>query len=155
MLSQSGIHAIRAMVALSALPDSVYLGVHEIAQSTGSPRNYLGKLLLQLSRHGLVESRKGLGGGFRLARPARDIRLIDIMASIEDVGRWSACVFTSGVCSDANPCMVHTRWSRAREAFLVFLRDTTIAELAVHENKTKQNHIDLAAPQCCSVIKPL
>lgn len=153
MLSQSGIHAIRAVVALAEVPEAAYCGVPEIARSTGSPRNYLGKLLLQLSRHGLVESRKGLGGGFRLARPAAEIRLIDVMASIEDVGRWSACVFTSGICSDTNPCMVHTRWSRAREAFLAFLRDTTIAELAVHENEKKENLIELA-PQCCA-IKPL
>jgi Rrf2 family protein len=153
MLSQSGIHAIRAVVTLASLPDSEYCGVPEIARSTGSPRNYLGKILFQLSRHGLVESRKGLGGGFRLSRPAGEIRLIDIMASIEDVGRWSTCAFTSGVCSDANPCMVHARWSRAREAFLVFLRDTTIAELAIHEEKAKKS-IDLA-PQCCGVIKPL
>ena len=152
MLSQSGIHAIRAVVALAEMPEAVYCGVPEIARSTGSPRNYLGKILLQLSRHGLVESRKGLGGGFRLARPAAEIRLIDVMASIEDVARWSACVFTSGVCSDATPCMVHTRWSRAREAFLAFLRDTTIAELAVHERE-KANLIELA-PQCCA-IKPL
>jgi len=152
MLSQSGIHAIRAIVALAELPEAAYCGVPEIARSTGSPRNYLGKLLLQLSRHGLVESRKGLGGGFRLARPATEIRLIDVMASLEDVGRWSACVFTSGTCSDIQPCMVHTRWSRAREAFLAFLRDTTIAELATHEQE-KRNPIELA-PQCCA-IKPL
>ncbi len=149
MLSQSGIHAIRAVVALAELPGTAYCGVPEIARSTGSPRNYLGKLLLQLSRHGLVESRKGLGGGFRLARPATDIRLIDVMASIEDVGRWSSCVFTNAVCSDANPCMVHTRWSRAREAFLVFLRDTTVAELAAQEQE-KATSVELA-PHCCAI----
>ena len=152
MLSQSGIHAIRAMVALAAAPELEYRDVAGIASSTGSPRNYLGKILLQLSRHGLVESRKGLGGGFRLSRAAAEIRLIDVMASIEDVGRWSACVFTSGICSDTNPCMVHARWSRAREAFLAFLRDTTIAELATHEQE-KANPLGVAAQSCCA-IKP-
>jgi Rrf2 family protein len=130
MLSQSGIHAIRAMVALAALPESEYRGVAEIAHSTNSPRNYLGKLLLQLSRHGLVESRKGLGGGFRLSRPAQEVTLYDVMDSIEDIGRWTECAFANRACSDANPCMVHGRWSHAREAFLAFLRDTNIAELA-------------------------
>jgi Rrf2 family protein len=151
MLSQSGIHAIRAVVALAELPESAYRGVPEIARSTGAPRNYLGKLLLQLSRCGIVESRKGLGGGFRLARPATKIRLIDVMAGIEDVGRWSACVFTGDVCSDANPCMVHARWSHAREAFLVFLRDTTVAELATHHQNVEEP-VDVAA-QCCCVVK--
>ncbi len=151
MLSQSGIHAIRAVVALAGVPEAEYCGVPEIARSTGSPRNYLGKILLQLSRHGLVESRKGLGGGFRLARPAAEIRLIDVMASIEDVSRWSACVFTSGICSDTQPCMVHTRWSNARDAFLTFLHDTTVAELARHEHKSEEPFSDAAS--CCCVIK--
>lgn len=133
MLSQSGIHAIRAMVTLAALPESSYCGVAEIARETGSPRNYLGKLLLQLSRHGLVESRKGLGGGFRLSKSAHEVRLYDVMAAIEDIGRWTECAFSNRACSDTNPCMVHGRWGNAREAFLTFLRDTTIAELA-------QNH---------------
>jgi Rrf2 family protein len=130
MLSQSGIHAIRAMVTLAALPESEYQGVAEIARITGSPRNYLGKLLLQLSRHGLVESRKGLGGGFRLSQSPDEIRLFDVMAAIEDVGRWTECAFANAACSDVNPCMVHARWSRVREAFLGFLRNTTITELA-------------------------
>jgi len=133
MLSQSGIHAIRAMVTLATLPESEYRGVAEIARETGSPRNYLGKLLLQLSRHGLVESRKGLGGGFRLSKPAREIRLYDVMGGIEDINRWTECAFSNRACSDTNPCIVHGRWGHAREAFLTFLRDTTIAELA-------QNH---------------
>src|SRR5262245_28199138 len=151
MLSQSGIHAIRAVVALTELAEAAYCGVPEIARSTGSPRNYLGKILLQLSRHGLVESRKGLGGGFRLARPAAEIRLIDVMACIEDVGRWTECGVAGGACSDLHPCLVHARWSRVREAYLGFLRDTTIAELANQQRKIETPVDD--APQCC-VIKP-
>ena len=136
MLSQSGIHAIRAMVTLAALRESEYRGVAEIARETGSPRNYLGKLLLQLSRHGLVQSRKGLGGGFRLSKPAQEIRLYDVMAAIEDIGRWTECAFSNRACSDANPCMVHGRWGHVREAFLTFLRDTTIAELAHNQGSS-------------------
>jgi Rrf2 family protein len=137
MLSQSGIHAIRAMVTLAALPESAYCGVADIARTTDSPRNYLGKLLLQLSRHGLVESRKGLGGGFRLSKPAGDITLYDVMGAIEDIGRWTECAFSNRVCSDTNPCMLHGRWVHAREAFLTFLRDTTIAELAENYRPTE------------------
>ena len=130
MLSRSGVHAIRAMVALAALTPGEFCGVSSIARSTGSPRNYLGKLLLQLSRRGLVESRKGLGGGFRLSQSTDKICLLDVISAIEDVGRWTECALSNGECSDATPCLVHKRWSRAREAFLSFLRDTTIGELA-------------------------
>ena len=130
MLSRSGAHAIRAMVALAMVPPNTFCGVSELARTTDSPQNYLGKLLLQLSRQGLVESRKGLGGGFRLARRPDDISLFDVMAAIEDVGRWTDCAFAGRTCNGATPCMVHHRWSRMRDAFLSFLRETHIAQLA-------------------------
>lgn len=137
MLSQSGIHAVRAMVALASMPPDQYRGAADIAQSTGSPRNYTGKLLLQLARHGLVESRKGLGGGFRLAQPAHTIRLYDVMGAIEDISRWTTCALMLDTCSDTTPGIVHDRWERARDAFLAFLKDTTIAELAINHQSPK------------------
>jgi Rrf2 family protein len=132
MLSQSAIHAIRAMVALATQRPDEYCGVSSIARVTGSPRNYLGKLLLQLSRRNLVESRKGLGGGFKLAKRADQICLLDVIAAIEDTTRWTECALSGRACSESDPCMVHFRWLHAREAFLAFLRETNIAELAVN-----------------------
>jgi Rrf2 family protein len=141
MLSQSAIHAIRAMVALAAQGPDEYRGVSSIAESTGSPRNYLGKLLLQLSRHGLVESRKGLGGGFRLAQRADQIRLVDVISAIEDTARWTECALSGRECSETSPCMVHSRWLHAREAFLAFVRNTNIAELAASHPDAGESEI--------------
>jgi Rrf2 family protein len=138
------------MVALATQPPDEYCGVATIAQFTGSPRNYLGKLLLQLSRRGLVESRKGLGGGFRLAQRPDQICLLDVIAAIEDVSRWTECALAGRPCSEVTPCMVHTRWIRAREAFLAFLRETNIAELAVNHPK-----IDQSAPELSREIRAL
>lgn len=149
MLSRSGIHAITAMVTLATQAPDEYCGVSTIARVTGAPRNYLGKLLLLLSRRGLVESRKGLGGGFRLAKRADQICLLDVIASIEDVGRWTECAVTGRACSAAAPCMVHTRWLRARDAFLAFLRDTTIAELAT--NPTEDERIPELGGNVCAI----
>jgi len=129
MLTKSGVHAIRAMVALASTPPGEYCGTSTIAEAAGAPRNYLGKLLFLLSRHGLVESQKGLGGGFRLSRSSREITLLDVVESIEDVARWKECAFRGKVCSDTNPCAVHTRWGHVRDAYLSFLKDTSVAEL--------------------------
>jgi len=129
MLSRSGVHAIRAMVTLASVTPGEYCGTNSIAESTGSPRNYLGKLLLLLSRHGLVESQKGLGGGFRLTRSSDQISLFQVVEAIDDVARWKECAFGGKTCSDATPCMVHTRWCHVRDAYMTFLEDTTVAQL--------------------------
>ncbi len=129
MLSKTGLHAVRAMVALAKLPDGVYAGAARVAQDIGAPQNYLGKLLKTLAGEGLVESQKGLGGGFRLARDARDICLLDVVEPIEHVSRWSGCILGRSECSEADPCAMHERWKAVRDAYLRMLRRTTLAEL--------------------------
>jgi Rrf2 family protein len=100
-----------------------------IAGQTGAPRNYLGKLLQLLSRHALVESQKGLGGGFRLARAPEQISLFDVIDAIEDTSRWNDCILGNPSCSDGNPCSVHDRWGPVRESYLGLMKKTTIADL--------------------------
>ncbi len=129
MLSKTGLHAIRAIVALAKLPDEAYAGAARIAHEIGAPQNYLGKLLKALAEEGLVESQKGLGGGFRLARDASDIVLLDVIDSIEHISRWSGCILGRPECSEVHPCALHERWKTVREAYRRMLEQTTIAEL--------------------------
>src|SRR6516165_6450955 len=129
MLSKTGLHAVRAIVALAKLPDGAYAGAARIAQEIGAPQNYLGKLLKALAEEGLVESQKGLGGGFRLARDARQISLLDVVEPIEQVSRWSRCVLGHRECSDEAPCAIHNRWKQVRTAYVRMLAQTSIADL--------------------------
>jgi Rrf2 family protein len=129
MLTKTGLHAVRALVALARLPDDVYAGAAKVAQEIGAPQNYLGKLLKTLADAGLVESQKGLGGGFRLARDPRDISLLDVVEPIEHVSRWSGCILGRPECSEVDPCAIHNRWKAVRQAYLQMLERTTIAEL--------------------------
>jgi Rrf2 family protein len=129
MLTKTGLHAVRALVALAKLPEGVYAGAARIAQDIGAPQNYLGKLLKTLADEGLVESQKGLGGGFRLARDARRITLLDIVEPIEHVSRWSGCILGRPECSEVDPCAIHHSWKTVRNAYLQMLERTTIAEL--------------------------
>jgi Rrf2 family protein len=118
------------MMVLAEYPSSRYCGTQAIAEITGSPRNYLGKILQQLSRYGLVESQKGLGGGFKLARRPGDISLYEIVDSLEDVSRWSECILGNERCSTENPCPMHPRWRAIRESYIDLLRTTSIGDIA-------------------------
>jgi Rrf2 family protein len=129
VLSKSGVHAVRALVVLAELPLGEYRGAVSIAGQTGAPKNYLGKLLQLLSRHELVESQKGLGGGFRLARDPDKISLFDVIDSIEDTSRWRDCILGNPSCSDGNPCAVHDKWGPVRDSYLDLMKRTTIADL--------------------------
>jgi Rrf2 family transcriptional regulator, iron-sulfur cluster assembly transcription factor len=129
MISKTTIHAIKAVAALADLDDGVYGGAADIAAKVGAPRNYLGKLLKTLAAAGLLESQKGKGGGFRLARIAEHLALIDIVEPIERVSRFSGCFLGRERCCDEAPCAVHSRWRDVRDAYFSFLSATTVADL--------------------------
>ncbi len=129
MISRTGMQALNALAALAELAPGEYLGAGSLARQTGAPGNYLGKLLRVLSAGRLLASQKGFGGGFRLARPATKVTLFDVLRHLEPVERWSGCFLGRARCANRGGCVVHHRWTRVREAYLAFLRNTTIADL--------------------------
>ncbi len=121
------------MIVLAEIKRDEYCGAPAIARQIGAPRNYLGKLLQQLSRNRLVESQKGLGGGFRLSRPPQQITMYDIAESIESLDRWTTCILGNSGCDGKNPCAIHDRWGAVREAYLEMLKNTRISDITPAE----------------------
>lgn len=130
MISKTGMHAVNAVATLALLSDGRFAGAAEIADRIGAPRNYLGKLLKVLADNGLLDSQKGKGGGFRLSRDAGRISLYEIMEPIDHVSRWGGCFLGRARCSDHTPCALHQRWSTVRRAYIQFLQETTVADVA-------------------------
>jgi Rrf2 family protein len=130
MLGKTGLHAIRALTVLATSDAKSFVGTAVIAARIRSPRNYLGKLLQSLARVGLVEGRKGLAGGFRLARWPDTISLYDVVEPIERISRWNGCFLDHGACRSDHPCRVHQRWSAVRESYVGFLKETTLVDVA-------------------------
>jgi Rrf2 family iron-sulfur cluster assembly transcriptional regulator len=129
VISKSGIQALNAVAVLAELPEGTHLGAAQLARRTGAPENYLGKLLHILARRRLLASQKGFGGGFRLAKPAGSIALMDILQHLEPVERWSGCIMGREECSDHESCALHRQWKGIRDAYLKFLRETSIGDI--------------------------
>jgi Rrf2 family transcriptional regulator, iron-sulfur cluster assembly transcription factor len=138
MISKTGVHAIKALCSLSNLSEGIYAGTCDIADEIGAPQNYLGKLLQTLANDGLLISQKGKGGGFRLARAPSKISLYDIINPIEHLSRWTNCLLGPGQCSNNNACALHNKWGKVRDAYLEFLRETTIADVALKKTSSMQ-----------------
>ena len=130
MISRTSLYAVRAVVALAKLPQGKFAGAAYIARSVGAPENYLGKLLKTLAKAGLVESQKGLGGGFRLASEPQLISLYDVVEPIDQISRWSSCILGHNECSDEAGCPMHEQWKKVRGNYLRMLATTTIGQLA-------------------------
>jgi Rrf2 family transcriptional regulator, iron-sulfur cluster assembly transcription factor len=82
-------------------------GSKEIAQARGISQALTAKLLTQLASAGLVSGQPGPGGGYTLARPARDICLMDIASLFEQTDTPALCPFGQDWCGNGDPCPLH------------------------------------------------
>ena len=76
-------YAIRAALELAAAPDEKPVKGERISKAQAIPLRFLENILMQLRHAGLVESRRGADGGYRLARPASDVTLADVIRAID------------------------------------------------------------------------
>lgn len=90
MLNQTAEYALRAMSCLAYEPDRL-MPTNELAEFTKVPQNYLAKVLQSLAQAELIVGRRGVGGGYRLAKPAEQISLLDVINAISPVERITAC----------------------------------------------------------------
>jgi Rrf2 family protein len=129
--SKSTQYAIRAMLHLAGLAPGELCRLEVIAREADLPQHFLAKILQRLARRRLVRSTKGLGGGFALGTPAREITLFKIADAVDDLSvTIGDCVFGAQVCGDDNPCPLHDSWVKVRETEIHFLESITIADLS-------------------------
>lgn len=129
MLSRTAQYALRAMIELARHAPGTPVAGEAIARLAVIPRKYLSKILGDLSRAGLLESTRGKGGGYKLARPAEQIFLQEVLAPIEAL-ESRRCPFSNLICRDDNPCAAHERWKAVRSVETRFFSETSIAEVA-------------------------
>ncbi len=131
MLSVTAQYALRAMAYLADANGETPVGAREIADRTGVPLQYLSRILRDAVRAGLLDSARGVGGGFRLARPAKKITLLEVLAPFDDVVGRSRCPFGQPMCDDSRPCGFHEYWKPVSGAYRRMLETTTLADLGV------------------------
>lgn len=135
MLTQTGEYALRAMVYMARKGEGVFCGVREIAAATDVPANYLAKILQQLARAGVLDSQKGFGGGFKVARKLSKITLLDIIDPLERVDKFRQCVLGQRLCNDEVACPLHHTWKAISGQYLGSLQNTTLQDVADFRSK--------------------
>ena len=123
-------YAIRGLSELAGrAPDSMLL-LDQLVTGTDLPRDFLAKLFQKLVKGGILNSAKGRGGGFSLARPAHEITLMDIVEVMEGPQCYDACVVGLEKCNDNMPCPQHDLYKPIRQRLKDYLTTTTLADLA-------------------------
>ena len=120
-----------ALQTLAALPeDGNYHLSRDLARKLHLPAPYLAKILQSLVQAGLLESVRGPKGGFRLARPAREVTVGDVLQALEGTDVLQGCVMGPAArCSPGNPCPLHEAWSQVKTLVVMSMTQATIHDL--------------------------
>jgi Rrf2 family protein len=135
MLSQKARYALRALVEL-ARDESAQVTSGELAARADAPRKFLEAILLELSRHHIIISRRGKFGGYTLARPAAGISFAEVIRVIDGPLALAPCVSPRlgfrkcDDCPDLEACSLREALMRARDATAGVLDGYSLADAA-------------------------
>ena len=152
-VSTRGDYASRALLSLALRDDlEVPVSVRDLAERTGLPQPYLEQILLTLKGVGLVRSKRGVGGGYVLAREADAITLAEIVAAVD--GPIVAGDFgephRDGACDHEGQCVLLGVWAEVGEHMRVHLASFTLADMVNQARGSRRPSATLKHPEAHS-----
>jgi Rrf2 family protein len=123
-------YAIRVILALAKQGDEAMLPTSQIQREMLIPRALSLRVVADLAKGGFIVTYPGREGGLKLARPASEINLRQVVTFFESNFTVSECLHGGGTCPFDNSCPVRCRWARLQALILQELESTTFDELA-------------------------
>lgn len=120
---------LQAVLFLSIKKEKIIFNAEEISKELKVPKEFVSKVLQILTGSGIVGSKKGKNGGFYLAKSPTNIKLIDIVETIDGLDVFKTCLLGFPGCSSENPCPVHNKWGKLRDEAIRMLSEETLEQL--------------------------
>lgn len=130
-LSTKGRYAVVALADLALTPESELLSLSEISRRQDISLPYLEQLFVKLRRAGLVESVRGPGGGYRLARPASQVRISEILGAVDETvsAMHTGAGASGGVSGSKAQSLSNRLWEGLSAHVYVFLHQTRLSDV--------------------------
>lgn len=134
-LSKSFGYALRGILYVALMQDEKRrVQIDEIATQLSVPRHFLGKIMQQVVKAGLLHSTKGPYGGFSLTDVTLNSPIIKLLEITDDMSQFNICVLKLKACNSSNPCPLHYEMEDIRNRMLSVFHKTTIGDLLI-DNK--------------------
>ena len=129
-------YATVVLTVLAASPAEV-LSATEIADRAGLEATTVSKVLKPLAQASLVDGFRGAHGGYRLARPASEVRLIEVIEAMEGPLAVTECSVHDGQCGIESSCGMRRNWRRINDVIAQSLRGITLQDMLDPEPETR------------------
>lgn len=140
-LTTKGRFAVTAMIDLAICSGDDPVTLAGISERQKISLSYLEQLFGKLRRNNLVESVRGPGGGYCMARPMQQITVADIVRAVDESFDATQCGGREN-CKDDNRCMTHELWSTLNAKMYEYLTSVTLFELV--DRQLKKSGVDIA-----------
>lgn len=138
-LTTKGRFAVTAMLDLALRHKQGPVTLAGIGARQSISLSYLEQLFGKLRRHALVESVRGPGGGYRLARPTEKVSVADIILAVDEPLDATQCGGLEN-CQEDKRCMTHNLWATLNDKLYDYLNSVTLQDL-VNEQLTKDGKV--------------
>jgi Rrf2 family protein len=132
-LSLRGEYALRALIVLGLNSDKEVVRIQTISEQQNIPKRFLEQILNDLRAAGILESKRGLAGGYRLKKPAEEITLAEVIRFIEGPLAPVSCVsekfYERCSCPNEEKCGIRSIMKEVRDAIVRILETVTLAQL--------------------------
>ncbi len=132
-LTRQAEYAMRALLELARVPAGEVMETAVIARRQDIPKVFLKKTIQALARAGLVETKRGAGGGIRLLKPAGQITLADAITATEGNIAFNPCLGGGENCPNAPSCRIRSAIRRGQQAFMEEMRRESLAAIVSRE----------------------
>lgn len=140
-LSVRGEYALRALLVLGMNYSSDVVRIQAISEQQNIPKRFLEQILNDLKTAGVVQSRRGVAGGYRLSRRPEEIPLAIVVRHIEGalapVGCVSERFYEKCSCPDESRCAIRTVMKEVRDAVVKIMERVTVADLCERARRLK------------------
>ena len=143
-ITYKGDYSLKAMLSLALHYNKGVLPIQELARKGDIPSKFLEQILLSLKRGGFVGSKRGIDGGYFLAKPPESITVGDVIRFIEGPIEPVACAKQDSYdkCKDFPYCVFKNIWSQVYTATSLVVDTITFAELVRRVGNIKNNNLD-------------
>jgi Rrf2 family iron-sulfur cluster assembly transcriptional regulator len=138
-LTTKGRFAVTAMIDIAMYGTKGPVTLAGVSDRQKISLSYLEQLFGKLRRAGLVESVRGPGGGYRLARPADAVSVADVITAVDEPIDATKCGGRENCKDDGKRCMTHELWSNLNAHIFSYLRSVNLAQLVASQDESDVN----------------